>query len=258
MIFLNKELLQQKCLLFKNEYLEKIAKNYRLGILQNDKILNDYIIFSIYTEYGEPHSSYTIKKKMNYIFDVNKNNNYIGYKTVLGCMQNELSKYSNKFFKELKQNIKAADININHLKLRMAKTPWNYVAHFDCYNQFCFELIGDRTMLLWKGDLTPIQVSIIQPLDIKDTHKYLTKIGINSEIVIIKEGMMMYLPRNIWHKVEIKKEDPKICLLLNIVLYDEPSRSAIEKKECDNKFNTYWPVQFNNCIFNNGVCYSEN
>ena len=112
MIFLNKELLQQKCLLFKNEYLEKIAKNYRLGILQNDKILNDYIIFSIYTEYGEPHSSYTIKKKMNYIFDVNKNNNYIGYKTVLGCMQNELSKYSNKFFKELKQNIKAADINL--------------------------------------------------------------------------------------------------------------------------------------------------
>jgi len=90
---------------------------------------------------------------------------------------------------------------------RFQRGPWQYHAHFDCYDQMCHIIHGKKTWVLFDIDFESFEeekhfVDHVLYMSLKELKKHLTTMGISYEVVVTKPGDSLYVRAGRYHAVE--------------------------------------------------------
>jgi hypothetical protein len=90
---------------------------------------------------------------------------------------------------------------------RFQRGPWQYHAHFDCYDQMCHIIHGKKTWVLFDIDFESFEeekhfVDHVLYMSLKELKKHLTGMGVKYEVVVTKPGDSLYVRAGRYHAVE--------------------------------------------------------
>lgn len=147
-------------------------------------------------------------------------NDYFQFNKALNLIKKDLSK-----FYKIDNNIK--------FKLRISKTPWNYGAHFDCYDGKLLQLFNQRKVATLNYDVVNNNYNKITKMlipDLQKKYKNVNKTTLNA-------GDLIEIPIGITHSIEgynISKNNRNVSIAVSFYL-DKNSNNI-----CENNFKKYF------------------
>ena len=90
---------------------------------------------------------------------------------------------------------------------RFQRGPWQYHAHFDCYDQMCHIIHGKKTWVLFDIEFESFEhekhfVDQVLYMSLKELREHLTAMGVPYEVVVTKPGDSLYVRAGRYHAVE--------------------------------------------------------
>lgn len=151
-------------------------------------------------------------------------NDYFQFNKALNLIKKDLSK-----FYKIDNNIK--------FKLRISKTPWNYGAHFDCFDGKLLQLFNQRKVATLNYDVINNDYFKIKNSSIND----LKKIYKNVNEIILNPGDLIEIPLGITHTTEGHNiySNKNISILLSFHFNKEKNNI------CENHFQKYFKKRIN-------------
>lgn len=90
---------------------------------------------------------------------------------------------------------------------RFQRGPWRYHAHFDCYDQMCHIIEGEKTWVLFDIKFKKFEeekkfVEDVLYMSLDELRTHLTTMGVPYEVVVTKPGDSLYVKAGRYHAVE--------------------------------------------------------
>ena len=200
--------------------------NFTKGGIYGDMIVDIF-------EYGK-NEMISYNKYKGKVSDFIENNNKNVEKKQISLYLNnhpEFSKGLNLIKKDLSK-FYHIDNNVK-FKLRISKTPWNYGAHFDCYDGKLLQLFNQRKVATLNYDIVNNNYNKITKMlipDLEKKYKNVNKTTLNA-------GDLIEIPIGITHSIEgynISKNNRDVSIAVSFYL-DKNSNNT-----CENNFKKYF------------------
>lgn len=90
---------------------------------------------------------------------------------------------------------------------RFQRGPWQYHAHFDCFDQMCHVIHGKKTWVLFDIEFQNFEdekhfVDQVLYMSLKELREHLIAMGVPYEVVVTKPGDSLYVRAGTYHAVE--------------------------------------------------------
>ena len=157
-------------------------------------------VYDYNTRIGESDYKHTLTKMTSDDFFYDKN-----LKTSMLKVKETEPEFAS-FWKEVYQRC-VQKTHVIPMHARFQRGPWQYHAHFDCYDQMCHIIHGQKTWVLFDITFERLEdekqfVDQVLYMSLKDLREHLTTMGVTYEVVVTKPGDSLYVRAGTYHAVE--------------------------------------------------------
>jgi hypothetical protein len=157
-------------------------------------------VYDYNTRIGESDYKHTLTKMTSYDFFHDKN-----LKTSMMKVKEtepEFASFWQEFYPRCAHKTHAIPMHA-----RFQRGPWQYHAHFDCYDQICHIIHGKKTWVLFHIKFDTLEdekrfVDEVLYMSLKELREHLNTMGVPYEVVVTKPGDSLYVKAGKYHAVE--------------------------------------------------------